>query len=342
MCEISIIIPAYNRASLIKETLQSILKQSSPDWECIVIDDGSSDETLEVVSAFAKVDSRIQLFKREDRYLSGGNGARQMGIDKAMNEWIMFVDSDDIIDVNCVQNRVSAIEQTLDMVVFHTGTFKKEVGDMDLLWNLLYPKEHIEDYLYRFLKQDMPWCTPGVLWNKKFLQKIGGWNQKLKAWQDWELHIRALTYTPNIKASITKPDNFYRREVENSIGNKKKTMTYTIAIKNAILLIEPIVLSYTSSKLIREALRYLIYRNLIANPIKWKLISIPKKISNSEVWFETVSKRQFMFAFWKERFYALTPIKRILKYKFNLSYYKLMYPETTFLKKTSVYIEKTS
>jgi glycosyltransferase involved in cell wall biosynthesis len=329
----SIIIPSYNRAALIKETLQSVVAQSSPDWECIVVDDGSTDETIAVVSAFAKADSRIQLLERTKDYAPGGNGARQMGIGHTNYEWIMFLDSDDLLSPDCVKNRLASIEETLDMIIFHTGTFKKEIGDMNIVWNLFYPKETIDDYLHRFLQQDMPWCTPGVLWNKAFLQKIGGWNQTLTAWQDWELHIRALTYAPKIKASIEKPDNYYRRDVDNAIGTKKKTAAYTAAIKNAIVSIEPRVLSYTSSKSIRNALKFLIYRNLIANPIKWKSTKLSKKAINSGTPFKTVSKQQLMCAYWRERFYAITIVKRILKHKLKFSYYTRLHPQTTFLKK---------
>ncbi|GGG28067.1 hypothetical protein GCM10011344_31090 [Dokdonia pacifica] len=330
---ISIIIPAYNRATLIKDTLQSIIAQSSSDWECIVIDDGSTDTTVEVVSAFAKANSRIQLHKRSESYQSGGNGARQMGLDIASSDWVLFVDSDDVLAENCIENRINTIDETLDMTVFHTATFKKNIGDHQIYWNLLHEKETNEEYLIRFLIQDMPWHTMGVLWRKKFLQHIGGWNQNLTAWQDWELHVRALTYKPKIKSNNTIADNYYRLDVVNSIASKKRSLQYNLTIKKAIECVEAKVLhSFTASE-IKKRIQYLIYRNLIANPIKWKLFQLPFALKTSDMSFSTVSKQKFLRAYWKERFFSITIIKRILKHKCKLSYYDYLYPTTTFLKK---------
>ncbi|WP_299768798.1 glycosyltransferase family 2 protein [uncultured Dokdonia sp.] len=330
---ISIIIPSYNRASLIKETLQSVISQSSSDWECIVVDDGSTDNTVATVSAFAKADARIHLLERTKEYASGGNGARQMGVDHANYDWVMFLDSDDLLGSDCVKNRIALIEDTIDLFVFHTASFKQELKDTDVYWNILQQGETSEEYLIRFLRQDMPWHTTGVLWNKAFLQKIGGWNQELIAWQDWELHVRALTYNPRIKATIGKADNYYRRDVENSIATKKQSLAYIEAIKKAIASIERNVLGNNNLADAKGHLRFLIYRNLIAYPIKWKLMKMPFQLVRSGFNFQSVSKTRFIGAYWKERIYAITIIKRILKNKLKLDYYKRMYPVTTFLRK---------
>jgi glycosyltransferase involved in cell wall biosynthesis len=328
---ISIIIPSYNRATLIKETLQSVVTQSSADWQCIVVDDGSTDETIAVVSAFAKADSRIQLLQRDDTYASGGNGARQMGLDHVHSNWVMFLDSDDMLAQYCVENRLQVCEEALDMVVFHTGTFKNHIGDHDILWNILQEEETIQEYMIRFLSQDMPWHTTGVLWSTAFLKRIEGWNQELTAWQDWELHIRALTYSPNIKAHTGKPDNYYRLDVAGSIATKKKSLEYIKTIKNAIKLIEEKVLEVMPT--LKQHLQYLIYRNLIANPIKWKRADLPQQVLTSGIYFKTVSKRRFIYAYWRERFFAITLVKRFLKHKLKFSYYTRLHPQTTFLKK---------
>ncbi|WP_299210029.1 glycosyltransferase family 2 protein [uncultured Dokdonia sp.] len=330
---ISIIIPSYNRAHLIQETLNSVVAQSSPDWECIVVDDGSTDATVEVVTAFAKADSRIHLFQRDDTYTSGGNGARQMGLDRATSDWVMFLDSDDLLGVDCIKNRLASVEETIDMCVFHTASFKVEVKETDVYWNMLHKRETCEEYLMRFLYQDMPWHTTGVLWNAAFLKKIGGWNQELIAWQDWELHVRALTYNPRVKALVVKADNYYRLDVADSIATKKKSLEYLEAIKKAIESVEGKVLESNMIKEAKTHLRFLIYRNLIGYPIKWKQMKIPFQIRNSGIQFQSVSPARFLYAYWKERVFAITIIKRFLKNKCKLDYYKRMYPETTFLKK---------
>lgn len=330
---ITIIIPAFNRAHLIQETLHSVVAQTSPDWECIVVDDGSTDDTIKVVTAFAKADTRIHLFQRENTYASGGNGARQMGLDHANSDWVMFLDSDDVLDQECIQNRLAAVEEAVDMCVFHTASFKEQPDENGVYWNVLHQGETCKDYLMRFLYQDMPWHTTGVLWNRTFLRNIGGWNQTLIAWQDWELHVRALTYNPKIKAHVGKADTYYRLDVADSIATQKTSLKYLGAVKKAIESIEGKVLKSNIIKDPKRHLRFLIYRNLIAYPIKWKLMKLPFQIMKSGIQFQSVSHTRFISAYWKERLFAITLIKRILKRRLKLDYYKRMYPETTFLKK---------
>jgi glycosyltransferase involved in cell wall biosynthesis len=76
---VSVIIPTYNRAHLIGETLDSVLAQTYTNWECIIVDDGSSDNTDEFVGKYVKKDSRFKYYHRPEEHLPGGNGARNYG-----------------------------------------------------------------------------------------------------------------------------------------------------------------------------------------------------------------------------------------------------------------------
>ncbi len=78
---VSIIIPTYNRAHLIGETLDSVLAQTYTNWECIVVDDGSTDATDELMAKYCAKDARIRYYHRPDLHLSGGNGARLMDLE---------------------------------------------------------------------------------------------------------------------------------------------------------------------------------------------------------------------------------------------------------------------
>tara|TARA_R110002051_G_scaffold57789_1_gene106748 strand:- start:2907 stop:3914 length:1008 start_codon:yes stop_codon:yes gene_type:complete len=327
---ISIIIPSYNRADLINETLQSVVEQTSPNWQCLVVDDGSNDGTQGTISAFAKADPRIKFLQRTEDYASGGNGARQMGLDHIQTPWVMFLDSDDVLDRSCIKNRLLEIDESLDMLVFHTATFKQQVGDHPIYWNLLKEGETNTDYIRRFIHQDMPWHTTGVLWSTSFLQKIGGWNQELTAWQDWELHLRALSFQPKIKAHKATADNYYRLDVKDSIASKKQSLAYSRAVCSAMHAVELKVLETLPS--IEKDFRYLVYRNLIGNPIQWKRTDVSKQIIALGIPFNTVTKQRFVFAFWRARFYEITTVKRLLKHLLKISYYRRLYPRTTFLK----------
>jgi len=86
----------YNRAHFILETLLSIQKQTFADWECLIVDDGGTDHTSEVISAILDQDKRFSLIKRPERYLKGLPGCRNYGLDLAKGDYIIFFDDDDI------------------------------------------------------------------------------------------------------------------------------------------------------------------------------------------------------------------------------------------------------
>ena len=87
---ISIIIPTYNRAHLIGETLDSVLAQTYPHWECLFIDDGSTDNSIEVIQAYTKQDKRMKLFTRPAHRMKGANACRNIGLENAVGEYIVF------------------------------------------------------------------------------------------------------------------------------------------------------------------------------------------------------------------------------------------------------------
>ena len=90
MPKISVVIPLYNKGFIISETLESLLAQTFTDFEIVIVNDGSTDNSFEIVSQFT--DSRINLFQQENK---GAAAARNLGIEKATGELIAFLDADD-------------------------------------------------------------------------------------------------------------------------------------------------------------------------------------------------------------------------------------------------------
>ena len=206
---ISIIIPAFNSEKFIGETLESLYIQGYKHWECLIIDDGSNDKTELIVQDFVHKDKRFKYHKRSDEYSSGGNGARNQGVALALYPNLMFLDSDDLVLPNCLENRMKFINDRGpgDLFVFHTGSFYKVLGDSDICWNKVTPKESNHELIIRFLNQDMPWCTNGVVWNTDFLKRIGGYGicllARMLATADYSLDSSAgFSYT--VLASLSK------------------------------------------------------------------------------------------------------------------------------------------
>jgi len=189
---VSIIIPAYNRADLIGETLDSIHDQTYQNWECIVVDDGSADDTKKRVSDIMNQDKRFKLYERPSKHKTGGSGARNFGIDNADGKYLVFIDSDDLLDPNCLLNRVQYFEKEtqFDFLVFRTQYFFEKIGDCEHAVGK--DPERITDFLSEFLKYSLPWDTRGPIWKKTTLEKLNYFDEQLDRLQDVDLHTRAL------------------------------------------------------------------------------------------------------------------------------------------------------
>ena len=93
--KISVIIPVYNAESTLRRCVDSVLAQTYTDFECLLIDDGSTDKSGEMCDEYAAKDSRVRVFHKEN---GGVSSARNVGLDNAKGEWITFLDSDDYIE----------------------------------------------------------------------------------------------------------------------------------------------------------------------------------------------------------------------------------------------------
>jgi len=214
---VSIIIPNFNKSDYLEETLLSVLSQSYKNIEIIIVDDGSKDNSINIIKSLAEANKRIQLIQRE-RKPKGGSTCRNIGIGNAKGKYVFFLDSDDLITATCIEKRIEFIEQkNCDFAVFNTGTFLKAIGDSNLSWKV--PKG---DYLKMFLSHDLPWNISSVLWKKSALNSLNGFLENFERLQDVELHTRALISNLKYIISDDEMDFFYRIDPERSIANPEK------------------------------------------------------------------------------------------------------------------------
>ena len=121
MVEISVVIPAYNAVAYLDEAINSIINQSFTDLEIICVDDGSTDNTLDVLQSYASKDSRVQVHHQENQ---GPGGATNTGLSKAKGKYIFFMDSDDILDLNALEELYNIMEEKdVDFVIFKAITY---------------------------------------------------------------------------------------------------------------------------------------------------------------------------------------------------------------------------
>ena len=218
-CLVSIIIPTYNRAHLISETLDSILAQTYTNWECIIVDDHSQDNTQTVIKEYQDSDSRFQFFVRPNSKNKGANSCRNYGIEKSKGNYIIFLDSDDLFASNCLENRIATFDenQKYDMLIFSMGHFiTKEncyVDQRRTLINLESEKTLIE-FLFG---SKLPWNITRPIYKRTIFDSKMGFNEKIQAFQDDEFHIRILGTLPIKYRSIDTTDCFYRMD-DNSLN----------------------------------------------------------------------------------------------------------------------------
>ena len=109
---ISVIIPCYNQAKYLPDALNSLLSQSLQEWECVVIDDGSTDNIKEIMLPYLSGDKRIRLISQKNRGLSG---ARNSGLKNSSGKYLQFLDADDLIEKDKLRSHVSFLESNIDI-----------------------------------------------------------------------------------------------------------------------------------------------------------------------------------------------------------------------------------
>ena len=163
---ISIITPIYNAEQYLYRCIDSILSQSYPDFELLLIDDGSKDSSGAICDEYAAKDSRVRVFHKEN---GGVSSARNIGLDNALGEYITFCDADDYVGTEWLAAYCGAMEHKLDFIV---QGFYKIIGD-DTVENMLPPftgKSRVE--LQELVKRLVTSSCFGYIWVKAFRREL--------------------------------------------------------------------------------------------------------------------------------------------------------------------------
>lgn len=215
---VSIIIPTYNRAYLIGETLDSVLVQTFKEWECIVVDDGSSDHTAELLDFYIQKDPRFRFLKRPEEKPKGANACRNYGFEKSKGSFIQWFDSDDIMYPSMIEEKVAkTIEEDADACVSNVDYF--ENSPKELLYtftNVSSSEEILKDYLFGKININ----TLSLLWRREILQNIH-FNEALHRAQEIDFHFRILKEKKIRIAFIDKSLASIRGHKESITGNFK-------------------------------------------------------------------------------------------------------------------------
>ncbi len=248
---VSVVMPAYNCERYIGEAINSVLAQTYSNWELLVLDDGSKDETLKIIKEFSQKDSRIKSLPNSKNL--GVSATRNRGIELASGEWIAFLDSDDIWASEKLEKQINFVIEEDAEFTFTGASYIDEQsnpysGTFEVPLRVSYRK---------LLMQNVITCS-SVLVKKKYFKNIK--MEKDEMHEDYAVWLRILRLGV-IAYGLNEPLLIYRISRKSKSGNKIKTikMTYKVfrflgidSIKSAYYTVNHITRSLIKYKKIKH------------------------------------------------------------------------------------------
>ncbi|MHC1749572.1 MAG: glycosyltransferase family 2 protein [Cellulosilyticaceae bacterium] len=217
---ISIVMPAYNCEKYIQEAIKSVTKQTYKNWELIIIDDGSKDNTVDIISELATQDKRIKFYKNEKN--QGVSATRNKGIALARGEWIAFLDSDDMWQEEKLKKQMYLKQKVNAEFVFTGSSYINEIGEA---YKGIFKVPTQVDY--KKLRTHNVISCSSVLMKKKFFKHIK--MEKDDMHEDYAVWLRILKQ--GVKAyAVNEPLLIYRISKNSKSGNKMKTLKMTYKV----------------------------------------------------------------------------------------------------------------
>lgn len=237
---VSVIIPCYNYGAYISETIESIRAQTYTNWEIIVVDDGSSDNTAEVVRQYTDNDTRIKYYYQQNKGLSS---ARNKGLSLATGSYIQLIDADDYIDKTKFEIQVNLLlgHPEVDLVYADTFLFNHASTPVEQReyrkFNLTMPPvSGSGNMLAMHMAIDNIFLVGSPLFKRGIVQNIGGFDPALFSLEDWHFWYRAVLSGCQVMYDNRRGTEFYvRTHGNNMTGNRYKMWKYKIQARKAII-----------------------------------------------------------------------------------------------------------
>lgn len=220
---VSIIIPYYNSAIFLERTIQSILSQEFTNWELILVDDGSKDNSSQIIQKFIETDNRIKNHVRPDSYKAGGRGAKNYGFTRSKGGFIVFFDSDDYMLDDYLSVRINILLQNANMdAVFSDFGWKvsdnlipKKIYKYNENFNIQFNELRFKEVFWKsFLDLQFFWVPSNIMWRKSAISDIQ-WDESTTIGEDFEFNTRAILN--GLHFYHTNTVNWYYMRNENSM-----------------------------------------------------------------------------------------------------------------------------
>lgn len=219
---ISVVIPTHNRGDLIGRAIESVLNQTYKDIEVVIVSDGSTDNTEEVVKKYQKKYNNIQLISVHPN--KGANNARNEGIKAAQGEYVAFLDDDDDWELDKLEAQMEVFKKDESIGLVYTGIKIIYVNE-DINYKSL--SGYRGDLSKEILIRNVIGATSSVVVKKEVLEKSGYFDIEMPAKQDYDLWIRACQYTKVDFVSAPKL-NYYNytggKQISGSVDKHEKAV----------------------------------------------------------------------------------------------------------------------
>lgn len=250
---ISIIMSVYNVEKYLDECLQSIFNQTYKDIELIIINDGSTDGSLDIINKYRKKYSNIVYIEQENKGLSE---ARNLGLSIAKGDYILYIDSDDYIDSNMLQLMIDKIkEDDSELVIIGHREFYDDIKGKDL--DIILDVDDKKVYTGIEVANMMLDCKiMGVAWNKLYkaskLKEENFYFESGRYTQDWYPTFKHISNLSKI-SFVNKPLYKYRLRSTSTTSkkNEKRLEDYTYAVSNIINYVENSNINFDKNSLTR-------------------------------------------------------------------------------------------
>lgn len=294
---VTIIMATYNRARFIGEALQSIQNQSFINWECLIIDDGGTDNTSEVVTPFLKEDSRFRFLKRPDSYKKGLPGCRNYGLDIAQGDFVIFFDDDDFVHPDnlkiCLKELHDSRKDFCHYQKISYSDVKPKFKNAEVKERKLIDVVSIE----KVITQEIGLASCTVMWKKKCFNQVR-FNENLLYAEEWECYSKLITH--NFKGLIIDAVLYYNRK--HPASNTAAFYNHNPIIREST--VQAILLVFHNLKK-KKLLTYSLKKYFILNSVKYKEYKLFDQILK-ELRLSSFERFQWQF------FYKLIPLRLYL------------------------------
>ncbi|WP_395649033.1 glycosyltransferase [Planktothrix agardhii] len=254
---ISVIIPVFNGEKTIYYTIESVLNQTFTDFELIIINDGSTDQTLEIIGHFS--DPRLAVFSYNNE---GANKSRNRGINRSVGDYISFIDADDLWTVDKLEAQLKALQDHPKAAVSYSWT-----DAIDEAGNFLRPDSRAvftgDVYPHLLLAYFLSNGSNPLI-RKQAFYEVGLFDESLRSAQDWEMYLRLAAKYPFV--AVPKPQILYRQSISSMSMNVVMKEVAAIAVIEKTFAQAPPSLQHLKKRSLGNLYKYLTVKVLEAPP----------------------------------------------------------------------------